>query len=271
MWAYEFVKKDTRYKVLTLKTFMKQNHDLPKLWYEEEHIPKEIRTNFYLRFWKFFTLINFLVIFVYTLIDFQDDYYQGMWDRRKTCLNYWDQDYFPVLTWKELTNITLTYNGANYNKFFIYQPPSNNTNYLTWKGYRNDNPNFEYISYLNRQERLHTWFDYCRSTTDANFTTDTRPQWSSISNASQSNLLCVLPETDWEFTTLSSEYTLYGSGMSAISFSPLVSILAVLIVFPVYFTFEILCIILSRVKGDIVNSLRDTVLYKRWFVFKMQL
>ena len=158
MWAYEFAKKDTRYKVLSLKTFLLQNHDLPKVWFEEDHLPKEIRTNFYLRFLKFFTLVNFLVIFVYTFINFQDEYYQEVWDRRKTCLNYCNNDYFPNLNWKDITGISLTYQGVSYDQFYIYQPPSNTTNFDIWKGYESENSNFDYIDYLKRQEMLHTWF-----------------------------------------------------------------------------------------------------------------
>ena len=83
MWAYEFAKRDTRYKVSRLKTFLKINHDLPKLWYEEDHVPPEIRTNFYLRVLKFYTYLNLLLIFVYVFIDFDDRYYLDMCERRK--------------------------------------------------------------------------------------------------------------------------------------------------------------------------------------------
>lgn len=35
MWAYKFIKKDTRLQVPSFWTFLKQNHDILKLWCEE--------------------------------------------------------------------------------------------------------------------------------------------------------------------------------------------------------------------------------------------
>ena len=33
MWAYNFARKESREQVPRLETFLKMNHDLPKLWY----------------------------------------------------------------------------------------------------------------------------------------------------------------------------------------------------------------------------------------------
>ena len=35
MWAYRYINKETRLQVPTFKTFIKQNHDILKLWCEE--------------------------------------------------------------------------------------------------------------------------------------------------------------------------------------------------------------------------------------------
>lgn len=63
-------------------------------------------------------------------------------------------------------------------------------------------------------------------------------------------MLCLYPEEDCEFTTLDSEYTLFGSGKDAVSFSPLVALIAMLIIMPIKFLFELWCIFLARQKLD---------------------
>lgn len=75
MWAFEFAKKDTRYKVTKLKTFLLVNHDLSKMWLEETYFPKEIRSNFLLRVLRLYTYFNFFVIVVWFLMNFKDSDY----------------------------------------------------------------------------------------------------------------------------------------------------------------------------------------------------
>ncbi len=72
MWAYKFLRKDTRLQVPTFKTFMRQNHDLLKLWFEEEHEPLEERINFILRVFRFLVYIMILIIIEYALINPND-------------------------------------------------------------------------------------------------------------------------------------------------------------------------------------------------------
>jgi len=75
MWAYKFLNKDSRLYVPTLKTFLKQNHDLLKLWFEEEHEPPDERINFWIRMLRFITYLLLAVVMEYALIDPQDKYY----------------------------------------------------------------------------------------------------------------------------------------------------------------------------------------------------
>lgn len=68
MWAYMYINKDTRLQVPTVKTFMKQNHDILKLWCEEILEPMDERTNFTLRILRFATYIFLLFLIVIALV-----------------------------------------------------------------------------------------------------------------------------------------------------------------------------------------------------------
>jgi hypothetical protein len=258
MWAYEFAKKSTRYKVTTLKSFMKINHDLPKLWYEEDHVPPEFRTNFLLRVLKFFTYLNLLIIFIYILIDFDDRYYLDIWDRRTEWFNYCNIDFFPDIQWQLASNIKIDYNGNVYSNLFQFPLPANNFNYQIWKNFINENPTFEWIYNDERQARIHTCFNYCRNGVEEGFRDDNRPLCSSLSASQQNYLLWVSPEEEWEFSMISSEVYFGERSKNSISFSPLLAFIASIIVSPIYFIFDILCIILARIKADSVHSLKES-------------
>lgn len=55
-----------------LKTFLIQNHDLLKLWFEDQLEPFEDRMIFPLRILRFLATTFLLFIFVYVIIDPQD-------------------------------------------------------------------------------------------------------------------------------------------------------------------------------------------------------
>lgn len=52
-----------------LKTFLIQNHDLLKLWFEDQLEPLEERVFFPLRILRFIAQVSILFIFVYAIID----------------------------------------------------------------------------------------------------------------------------------------------------------------------------------------------------------
>ena len=56
-------------------TFLKENHDLLKLWCEEVHEPMEDRTIFSLRCLPFATYFFLLFLIVTALIEPKDKYY----------------------------------------------------------------------------------------------------------------------------------------------------------------------------------------------------
>ena len=75
MWAYRYINKETRLQVPTFKTFIKQNHDILKLWCEEIQEPMDERVNFTLRIFRFATYCFLLFLIVILLVAPQDLYY----------------------------------------------------------------------------------------------------------------------------------------------------------------------------------------------------
>jgi len=258
MWAYEFVKKDTRYKVTGLKNFLKINHDLPKLWYEEDNVQPEMRTNFFMRVLKFYTYFNLLIIFVYTLIDFDDQYYLDTCHQRTEWYNYWNNDFFPDLQCQDSSANQLDYMGNIYDNLYEYPQPTNSTDYRIWANYIKDNSDYKWIDHKDRQVRIHTCFKYWNDEQETGFKFDNRPLCSSLTPANQNKILCAYPDDDCEYTQISSEVVISDSGKDSISFSPLIAFYAALIVSPVYFIFDILSILLARLQADTVYSLKES-------------
>jgi hypothetical protein len=77
MWIYKYAKKETRLQVPKFSTFLKQNHDLLKLWFEDTHEKLEDRISFILRVLRFVTSFFILFCFTYILINPKDTYYHN--------------------------------------------------------------------------------------------------------------------------------------------------------------------------------------------------
>ena len=82
MWAYKFIRNETRMQVPTFSTFLKQNHDLLKLWCEETHEPVEDRINFLLRILRFGCYFFLLFILVVAMVDPKDKFYSDECEKR---------------------------------------------------------------------------------------------------------------------------------------------------------------------------------------------
>lgn len=82
MWVYKFAKKETRLQSPKFFTFLKENHDLLKLWFEDMHEPLEQRISFVLRFLRFVTTFFILFIATFALIHPQDEYYNNECSKR---------------------------------------------------------------------------------------------------------------------------------------------------------------------------------------------
>jgi len=53
MWAYKYLHKDSRTNVPKYWTFLKSNHDMLKLWFEDQTEPLNDRVSFPVRCIKF--------------------------------------------------------------------------------------------------------------------------------------------------------------------------------------------------------------------------
>lgn len=72
MWAYKYLKKDTKLQVPKMKTFFYQNQDLLRLWYEDENEPMEDRISFGLRCLKYLGHLCILFSTVFAFINSED-------------------------------------------------------------------------------------------------------------------------------------------------------------------------------------------------------
>lgn len=76
MWAYKYQQKDTRTQVPSYKKFMFANHDLLKLWYEDQMEPTLDRISFPMRVLRFTACIGILFIFLFLVIAPQESTFQ---------------------------------------------------------------------------------------------------------------------------------------------------------------------------------------------------
>jgi hypothetical protein len=180
MWAYKFIKKDTRLQVPSFWTFLKQNHDILKLWCEEVQEPPDERIIFPLRIIRFGTYFFLLFLIVTALIHPRDIYYTEECYKRTVCYTECSKSYFPEIACTE-SPITFKYNGNRYNNFFSYKRPdikqgqSGLDKYQMCKGYIGSNTDYPFINHLGRQAHIHTCFSYCINGDDDNVIGETRP------------------------------------------------------------------------------------------------
>ena len=76
MWVQKFITKETRTQVPKFKTFLRNNQDLLKLWYEDTTTRVEERMAFPMRVIRFLTSTAILFVFVYAIVNPQGSYYQ---------------------------------------------------------------------------------------------------------------------------------------------------------------------------------------------------
>jgi len=68
--------------VPTFKTFIFQNQDMLKLWYEDVHEPLEDRISFAMRCLKYLAHICILFIILVAFLNSDDQYYDEVCSRR---------------------------------------------------------------------------------------------------------------------------------------------------------------------------------------------
>lgn len=123
MWAFKFKQDQTRGLVPSYKNFMRSNHSILKLWYEDVSEPIVDRMLFSLRCMRFLATTCILFIFTYLIIQPNDMYYQSQCHRRLECYNACNKAYFPALACKRLDRLHMYYNWNSYDNFFIFNRP----------------------------------------------------------------------------------------------------------------------------------------------------
>ena len=124
MWAYKFIKKETRTHVPSFQTFFFQNQELLQLWYEDETEPYEGRVSFWMRCLKYFGHLFIFFTILVSVIGAQDQEFVGYCNRRLSCFSQCNRAFFPSLACQDVADEIIELNGNTFNKFYKYPKPS---------------------------------------------------------------------------------------------------------------------------------------------------
>ena len=97
-----------------------------------------------------------------------------------------------------------------------------------------------------RQARVHTCFSYCSNGVEAYFSGDDRPNCVDLIPSERTSLICLYPEEQCEGTTVKNMVQVDKGGKFNISVDN--AIIAIIIANPLQLLFEILCLILMKMK-----------------------
>lgn len=103
-----------------------------------------------------------------------------------------------------------------------------------------------------RQARLHTCFSYCSNGVEAFFSGDDRPNCVDLIPSERTSLICLFPEEECEGTTVKGMQPLGPNENLHISL--VTAIIAIVIANPCQIIFEILCLLLLKMKVNIENA-----------------
>lgn len=168
---------------------------------------------------------------------------------RTECYTDCNKAYFPEIQCTQ-SSIHFKYNGIKYDNFYQYKRPDPKKgqqgveHYEECKGYIGSNGAYPWIPHLNRQARIHTCFSYCINGDDPNVIGETRVNCVDLPPSERDQIICLYPQETCEMTSVASEFGPYDFAIS-----PEIAINAMLIVTPLQFIFELMCIILARMKG----------------------
>jgi len=252
MWLYRFIDSKTSGMIPELDEFIKRNHDLTGLFYEQTYLPAEERIALIQRFFKFIFYICTLMVFVFLVPKYYTDiYYTNMCLRRERCHQNCADDYYPS-TDCNIKDKRFEHDNNVYKEMYIYRRPtgaSNQERFEECLNYAKDNKNIKKSLRHNRQSRVHACFPYCADT-------DTFDE--SCTDA----LLCVPSHDDCEYVVPFNELMIKRNEPieDSIAIAPLVGIYAMLITMPIQLVFEIYCVIVSKLKVNEADTRCMTIL-----------
>jgi hypothetical protein len=225
--------------------FLRTNHDLTKVFYEQTYLPADERVGLLQRVIMFAVYVGLLLNMVYAMSDVNDGYYVDKCDNRHECHHQCTYDFYPGVDCEPTKFQTIVYEGNSYNTFYLYKRKTNTTDhYQECVDFAAENPSIRRVPRTNRQARVHTCFPYC----PGNKSTE---NWC-VAEA----LLCVPPSEVCEFSVQMGEVVLSGSekAKDAVVFSPLIGLFAILATLPMQLVFELYCILLAQVKSSDKDS-----------------
>lgn len=168
--------------------------------------------------------------------------------KRIECYTDCNKAFFPELACVKST-IHFYYNGNKYDNLYQFKRPSlakgqqGVQQYERCKSYTSHNEGYPMISHKHRQARIHTCFQYCINGNDENVIGETRVNCVDLPPEERDQLICLYPEETCETTSVGTEFGGYD-----VSLSPEIAIYAMLIVTPLQFIFEFMCVALARMK-----------------------
>jgi hypothetical protein len=125
------------------------------------------------------------------------------------CYTDCNKAFFPEIQCTR-SSIQFRYAGNRYNKFYEFKRPdirlgeTGVDNYEKCKGFISENAQYDFISHLKRQPRIHTCFSYCINGDDANVIGETRSNCVDLQPSERDKMLCLYPEETCEKTTVGS-------------------------------------------------------------------
>ena len=255
MWLYRFIDPATRGNVPTFLSFLKWNHDLTAVCYEQTYLPQGERLSFIQRLLKFLFYLGLLMAFVFVVGRFEDDiYYNEMCLRREKCMRSCILDYYPRISCKAKDNFTFDFEGNHYTNLYMYQKPANtnqsNTGYNECASFALDNGNVNTVPETTRQARVHSCFPYCAGSNTFS------------SDCTGESLLCIPSSENCELSSPMGQVIISEEvpQTSTVSFSPVVAIFALLIVSPIQLVFELFAVIVMKVNSLDKESIWITLL-----------
>ena len=136
--------------------------------------------------------------------------------------------------------------GNTYDEIYKYtEPEIESAAFEKCVSYTENNEKEEFLEFEDRQAKVLTCFNFC-DTGEAGFENDSRE------NCESRDLLCASHDDECEHTLLEGEVFFYRPDdlTLSLSFSPFHALMAILILLPLQFVFEIYCIAITYLKSN---------------------
>ena len=135
---------------------------------------------------------------------------------RDQCFSNCNIAFFPELKCAQ-SPLQLQYGGNMYTEMYLFSRPNVTAGdqgvdtYQTCKGYIAENADYPFISFFDRQPRIHTCFSYCIDGSDPLVIGETRSNCVDLPPSQRDQIICLYPEETCEVTSVESAIGVSGS------------------------------------------------------------